>query len=346
MSVHESRYQPYKITSKNKLESQLIKLLDQTFDISIQNTNTSLSRITGINLAILIDAINQTFNIKLNANVIQQKTLSEVADFMILETKAKNRNMVMPLNGVKGKPPLYFICGITLYSPLAKNLSEHFSCYGIYVSQEEHFFKHDADKKNSLTIPHLASHYVEAIINNIAENNGTKKNKITIAGVSFGGILAFEIARQLKQKEYEVSGLVILDAMLPGALTRPWSLIIKLAVKKIKSLLNAILIRWHSSADLSVKAKISAREKRKVALWKVIQGTAVKAYFNSFPTFNGPALIVRAADQHGHKVEPSLCWRPKLKGPIFLGESLGTHLEVLQSNETAKLILTNIIPHT
>lgn len=345
MSEPKAENQRYKITTKNKLESQLIELIDQTFDIRIQDTNTPLSSTKGINLINLINVINKTFNIQLNNNLIQQKSISEIADFMLLETKAKKRNMVMPLNGVKGKPPLYFVCGITLYSPLAKNLSEHFSCYGIYVPQEEHFFNHDADQKNSLTIPHLATHYVEAIIKHIAENDGTQKTKVTIAGVSFGGILAFEIARQLKQKKYEVSGLVILDAMLPGALTRPWSLIIKLAVKKINSQLNAIVKRWSPSTSLSTKAKISPREKRKIALWKVIQGKAVQAYFNSFPTFNGPSLIVRAADQHGHKVEPSLCWSPKLKGPIFLGESPGTHLEVLQSSETAKLILTNIAPH-
>ena len=345
MSEHKPENQLYKITTKSKLESQLIELIDQAFDISIQDINTPLSSAKGINLVNLIDVINKAFNIQLNKNIIQQKSISEIADFMILETKAKKPNMVMPLNGVKGKPPLYFICGITLYSPLAKNLSEHFSCYGIYVPQEEHFFKHDADKKNSLTIPHLATHYVETIIKHIAENNGTKKTKVAIAGVSFGGILAFEIARQLKQKGYEVSGLIILDAILPGALTRPWSLIIKLAVKKIKSSLNAIVKRWRSSTGLSTKVKISAREKRKIAFWEVIQGEAVQAYFNSFPTFTGPSLIVRAADQHGHKVEPSLCWSPKLKGPIFLGESPGTHLEVLQSNETAKLILTNIVSH-
>ncbi|MFK5915071.1 MAG: thioesterase domain-containing protein, partial [Woeseiaceae bacterium] len=293
----------YEITTKSKLESQLIALLDQKLGLSIEDLNTPVSFSTNIALASLIDTINQAFNIKLNHNLIQQKSLSEIADFMILETKAKSQNMVMPLNIAKGKPPLYFICGITLYSPLAKKLSENFSCYGIYVPQEEHFFKHDADKQNSTTIPYLAAHYVEAIVKHVAENTPNKVEKpvIAVAGVSFGGILAFEIARQLMQKEYKVSGLVILDAILPGALTRPLSLTAKLAFKKIKSFFT----RRSSSASLPA-VKVSAREQRKVALWKIIQGKAVQTYFKSLPTFNGTTLIIRAADQLGHNIEPSL----------------------------------------
>lgn len=253
----------------------------------------------------------------------------------------KTENIVMSLNKAKGKPQLYFVCGITLYSPLAKNLSEHFSCNGIYVPQEDIFLKNEGGN-TSLTIPYLASLYVEAILKHASENTENKNAlpSIAVGGVSFGGVLAFEIARQLEQKKCNISGLIILDTILPGALSRPWTLTVKLAMKKIKTIITSMI----NTPSSQTKSKTSAREKRKSDLWKLIKSKSTQAYFKTLPTFSGLTLIIRAADQYGHTAEPSLCWAPKLKGPLILGESPGTHLETIKSKETAILISDHIIP--
>ncbi|MFT5082863.1 MAG: thioesterase domain-containing protein [Lentisphaeria bacterium] len=290
-------------------------------------------------------------DVQLDSQLIEQKSVAKVVE-LVLQTKEKIsekikikpkiqiQNMVMPLNSGKGKPSLYLICGITLYSPLAKNLSGDFACFGIYVPQEKLFFKH-AKQNNDFTVSYLASLYVDAIYKHAVENTLSKNTppRLALGGVSFGGVLAFEIARQLTQNGCEVSGLIMLDTVLPGALTRPWSLTLKSLIKKIRVQIGNI---QNIITNNSTSVKMSAREVRKVELLAIIRGKATQAYLKGHPTFSGPTLIVRAAEQYGHIVEPSLCWHSRLRGPVYLGEAAGEHLEILQSPETAKLIAAHI----
>ncbi len=238
--------------------------------------------------------------------------------------------MVMPLNQNKSAPPLFFICGIALYSPLAKNLKFDFSCYGVYVPEEESFLSQG--NKVDMTIPYLAELYVKAI------KHHTPAGPYTIAGVSFGGILAFEISRQLQEDGNTDTKLIILDAVLPGSLKRGWGLSVKLACKKLKKLATIDTLKLAAKKIFSKRNKKITREDKKKQLWKIIRGKATKQYFANKPTFSGPTLIVRAKEQYGHTLVPDLCWSPMLKGDVILGEAPGSHLEIIQSQKTAELI--------
>lgn len=280
--------------------------------------------------ALLVQDINQAFEINLRVeDLAKHKTIAKLSK-LTLKGKSKLNRHVIPLNRNKNKPPLFFICGIALYSPLAKNLIDDFACYGIYVPEEEGFLK-STGQGDSITIPRLAELYIKVI------REHTPSGPYTIAGVSFGGVLAFEIARQLRLADQDVAGLVILDAVLPGSLKRGWKLIIKGLLSKCKVLsLKRFLPKSNASA--------SGRELRKKQLWQIIKGKSTQKYFNSNPTFSEPTLIIRAADQAGCKLAPDLCWGPRLSGAIILGEAPGSHLEILQSKTTAEYIINYIRP--
>ncbi|MFT7558248.1 MAG: thioesterase domain-containing protein [Flavobacteriales bacterium] len=330
---------------KSQLESQLIELFDQKFGMSVTDIDAQLSFPLKINVSKLNDVINHTFDIVLDDKLLHKKPISKVAE-IVLKAKKKCKHMVMPLNSTKDKPSFYFICGIALYGPLAKNLANDFCCYGIFIPQEEIFFK-NAGRNSAYTIPYLASLYVDAILNHASGNansGNTAPPTLAIGGVSFGGVLAFEIARQLKAKGCEVLGLAILDAVLPGALTRSCYSACR---SKMSHLMEPIKAWLAPKSDVlaAPSSKVPPREKQKKHLLHIFRGKVTRAYFDSDPIYSGPTLVVRAADQSNFNVEPSLCWSPKLKGPIIIGEASGAHLEILQSLDTANLIISYIKPN-
>lgn len=305
------------ITSNLKLSS--LEVNDQYY-IEEENSPKSVS---------LLNSINNVYGIKLQLKDLIEHPTTKKLSVLVNQCISKQKSLVIPLNKNRTAPPLFFICGITLYSPLAKNLNENYSCYGIYISAEESFLQ-SSSNEDSMTIPHLASLYLDAI------KRHTPTGPYTIAGISFGGVLAFEIARQLLKAGEKIKGLIILDTVLPGSHTTG-------KLHFIKKLLDELKTKLHKNPKVKEK-RHSATDNldKQRQLLRIFSRKTTKRYFNGNPIFSEPTLIIRADDQLGYHTAPDLCWSPKLSGPIILTESPGTHLKIIQSKKTAEYIINYI----
>ncbi|TVZ41773.1 thioesterase superfamily protein [Alteromonadaceae bacterium 2753L.S.0a.02] len=317
-------------TPKNDIEVKLLDMFCAHAGAPILSVNDDFfsaggSRTTACGL---IKEIVDVFDTKLGfADLKANPTVSKLAkviknDRSILDFK------VISLNAQKSKPPIYFICGIALYAPLAKRLSDHFSCYGIYIPEEKEFL----DAGGGMAIEALASHYVAVI------KQHNPQAPMVLAGVSFGGVLAFEIARQLRETGNNVAGLIILDTVLPGALKKNWQVRKNSLTKKLRHFTSGA---WFKSLQTSKSSKPPKKDLN-VRLWNIIRGKVTTAYFNANPQFAGDALIIRAEDQAGHDLVPDMMWMPKLSGSVILAKSPGSHLEIIRSKETAEHIINHI----
>ncbi|WP_317933025.1 non-ribosomal peptide synthetase [Halioxenophilus sp. WMMB6] len=290
---------------------------------------------------VIANKINTIFDLALQAEDLERyPTITQLAE-PAKQSRKKLGTMLVQLNKVKDQPSLFFVCGIALYGNLAKNLGNNYSCYGIYVPEEEAFIKAD-EKLNSYTLEDLARCYVKAI------KKHTPNGPYTVAGASFGGVLAFEIARQLQQMGDTISGLVIFDAILPGTIKRTWASI-KISVgRRLRRLLSKETLykvrKQLTSLTKPKKAPKITAEARKKQLTNILKGPRVRDYFYNKPTFGEPTLIVRAGYQGEQKLAPDLNWGSKLTGPMILSEAPGDHLEILQSKETADLIVQFLRP--
>lgn len=112
----------------------------------------------------------------------------------------------IPLNETRDKPVLYLVLGVQLYRPLAAHLAEHYSVYGVYARRE---LKMLETPECMTTVPELARDYVEIIRQHQPEG------PYRIGGVSFGGIVAYEVAQQLRASGAEVAFVGLIDAVLP-----------------------------------------------------------------------------------------------------------------------------------
>ena len=111
--------------------------------------------------------------------------------------------------------PLFLVNGLFLYRDLARQLGPNQPVYGIYIDDEV-----DPERPRiplQMRIPvdsveFLAARYLDRI--RAIQPNGPYQ----LGGESFGGVVAFEIARQFAEQGEEVALVVLLDANAPGIL--------------------------------------------------------------------------------------------------------------------------------
>lgn len=113
---------------------------------------------------------------------------------------------------VSGSGPIVFcICGVHVYQELAEELTPDFSMHGIFLPVEQELF---AAGRGRLSVEDMARRYLAAVREQ--QPNGP----YLLLGFCFGGILAYEVAQQLRAAGEEVSMLVMLDSTLNSLMPR------------------------------------------------------------------------------------------------------------------------------
>lgn len=254
---------------------------------------------------------------------------------------------VIPLQPRGDKPPLICIAGIDLYSSLAEQFAPDRPVYGIYVPAEVQ--AQDEELKGSsrpqLTVEELASRYVVAI------SSIRSSGPVHLAGISFGGVLAFEIAHQLRRQQTDVGEVLLFDSILPRGVRRlPVQRALHLVGKALRVGPRETLcrirqrIRLHSgmlarvidgsgSEDRADEAeRISAARLR--FFWEV-----VKKY--DPPPYDGSVTLFRALESNlfgrGYEVEAEYGWKGLVAGGLPIREVPGSHLGILEPPHVEKL---------
>ena len=110
------------------------------------------------------------------------------------------------LNEKCDAPPLFMLSGIHIYRELAKRLEGRCPAYGVFATSE---FGALESATVRYTVPALARDYVEIIRRKQA------RGPYQLLGYSFAGIVAYEVAQQLRAAGEEVRYLAMVDAALP-----------------------------------------------------------------------------------------------------------------------------------
>jgi thioesterase domain-containing protein len=117
---------------------------------------------------------------------------------------------VVKLNKVDSGTPFYCLCGLLLYKPFAEHFSQY-PVYGMYADAEVTNLNQWNPQNNKLvSFDKLTDSYVAGIKKHA---NG---NKLKIAGLSFGGIVALEVEKKLRAEGYEVEDVILFDTYVPS----------------------------------------------------------------------------------------------------------------------------------
>lgn len=232
-------------------------------------------------------------------------------------------------------PPLFCLLGVRLYQELALSLPAGRSVIGIHVPIR---FVPGRDPRP--TVLSVARKYVKLI----CERQPT--GPYFLAGLCFGGIVAFETARQLIELGHTVDTVALLDAQLPRALVldrsrqvrglfwravedprriRPF---VQRRVQKVLARLQGQVpvpaLRW-----LKLERSLSAVELDVLGPEAL---AATKDYDRVVTRIAAKLLVFRALDRQlgvGTELDPALGW-DNLATKIFVHGVPGDHLEILQ----------------
>jgi amino acid adenylation domain-containing protein len=137
------------------------------------------------------------------AALLETSTIEKLAQLLELGAKSITWDSLVPIKPKGNKMPMYMVHGaglnVLLFNALAINMSSDQPVYGLQA-------KGLNGVDEPLTkIEDIATHYINAIMG----QNPT--GPYALAGYSFGGIIAFEMARQLEALGKEVKMLAMFD---------------------------------------------------------------------------------------------------------------------------------------
>lgn len=120
---------------------------------------------------------------------------------------------IVPLRKRPGKPTVYCVhpAGghIISYMQLLPHFQEEFSFYGIQA------YGLEEGQEIMTSVPDTAAIYVDEIIKQQELDGAGPEVPIHVAGWSYGGVLAYEVAQQLQRKGYKMGMLGLIDSWCP-----------------------------------------------------------------------------------------------------------------------------------
>jgi thioesterase domain-containing protein len=287
-----------------KLESELVGLWSRLLHLEALGVDDDFFDLGGHSLL----AVQLTQRIKCDLGrtctltmLFRNRTIRELARQLELDSPNLNDATVLELQPAGEPPGLFCVCGLHLYQELADQMAPDLPVYGVFLPYEEQMLKEGSAKVvRTRSIEELAAAYVEAI------RDKQPKGPYLVCGVSFGGVLAYEISQQLRQAGHEVPLVALLDSVLPIAIGRDWT---RWGVDQVRRLrqegvvafakraIRQILGRFnsgHSPAKTPEEAALHAMQIQRQQFYH----KAEIAY--RVPPSSGPLLLVRAKDQSFH----------------------------------------------
>jgi thioesterase domain-containing protein/acyl carrier protein len=274
-------------------------------------------------------------------SLFSASTLRQVAD-AIRSGGGQFERGAIALRREPGAPRMFFICGVHMYRTVAVGLGQGIESYGVVVTADELLVAAlQTNLTPDLDVAARVEEYLDAI------RSVQAHGPYHLAGVSFGGVLAYEIARALRKAGEEVHTLALLDPILPRSVhtnrlgqlehlikaDRIWSLGERLA----KSLFGGRNTRQDGRGDGASHADAAQR----LAELRDQQYTnAIAEWDKVAPTYDGDAMLFRATDvtdYPGLTIDRDLGWQRLIKGRLTIYDLPGSHLGILRPPNVHRL---------
>src|SRR6218665_1608222 len=207
LEVKPPRERREKVEPRNEVESQLARIWNEVLrqgSVSVQDDFFELGGHSILAMR-LVSMVNRPFQRQLPVGVLfESRTIESLAEHLTRAAGGavdqRGSGVVVLRKGRGTQPPLFFVPpvggSVLCYRPLAQALGPDQPFYGIqaHAAVEDSAFQ---------TIEELASAYLEDML------EIQPQGPYLLGGWSMGGGVAFEIARQLRQRGERVSELFL-----------------------------------------------------------------------------------------------------------------------------------------
>jgi thioesterase domain-containing protein len=257
----------------------------------------------------------------------------------------RNASVVVPLQPDGNGLPIFCICGVNLYKHFAESLGKGQPVFGVYVAVNRAIVNQAIRGYRpavSLERERLGDAYYEAIAR--VQPHGPYR----LAGLSFGGIIAMEVAYKMRKSRAEVELVFLLDAVLPQAQRINWTkwfsyqtaeIIKGKGAKKLRRLLMGLrngVVQDRPQPDIQDRAEY---EEFAIRRWAALQATVEKWQAHQ-PTYDFRTILFRASDNSWGPyidLDDDLGWRPYLGDRLSIVEVSGGHTSIIEPPNVADL---------
>lgn len=264
---------------------------------------------------------------------------------------------LVPIKPIGNKVPLFIVHGAGLNVLNFMNLSKHFDedqpIYGIQGTKPKGF---DGWYES---IEAMAAHYIDAIV------KVNPKGPYALAGFSFGGIVAFEMTRQLKAQGKTVSLTALLDSYVDSSyyygnyrrkqLVRYFDITHR-RLDFLKEMLlswKAFKMRINGKKEYILQRHFGKKkimtEQEELALQQFIEADSlVKKIVDRYhlKPQNFEVNLFRSKDDDNYKLDPThLGWKKAALGGVTIHNISGNHLDIVAppNDKVLARLLQNIL---
>jgi thioesterase domain-containing protein/acyl carrier protein len=354
------------VPPRNDLERQLAQIWEELLGVQPIGVRDDFFDLDGDSLLAvdLFEQIEQKFGKKLPISTLfQAGTVEALAQIIsqggdlasgkavaVKQDKLKaSWSSLVEIQPNGSKPPLFCVHplggGVLCYRELAMHLGAEQPVYGLQPKGLD-------GKQPPLTrVEEMASHYIQAI------QAFQPQGPYFLAGYSFGGVVAFEMAQQLQRQGEQVGILVMIDTCRPGFIKRsPFLIRIFLHLNKVLQLGPGYI--WHKAkgwnewvmyhltshlkqqyqryVDIAQHTLSITRNLSDTSEHLAVIDANVKALSEyAFQVYPGKMTLLRTEDQKrddavGVHYDPLFGWRDIITGELDVHYIPGNHLCVLQ----------------
>lgn len=191
--------------AQNQVERELINICRELLEVENIGIRDDFFELGGDSLQVarLYSKIEEIWGCKIHiSEFYREATVKNLAE-MILDDSIATLNcpFIVPIQKNGSKPPLFCVHPIRgealKYWELASSLGDEQPVYGL------RFHRKSLDK--DLGMEQLAARYIEGML------SVQPKGPYFLAGYSLGGVIAFEIARQLAKSGYDMGMVAMID---------------------------------------------------------------------------------------------------------------------------------------
>ncbi|MEN9521589.1 MAG: hypothetical protein RLZZ381_4177, partial [Cyanobacteriota bacterium] len=211
----QARYEPEAtyVAPRNQLEFQLAAIWQNVLGIQNIGIHDNFFDLGGQSLLAvrLFAEIHQSFNQKLTlSTILQASTIEQLAKVIGQKQHLPDSSYLVPIQPYGSKVPFFGIHGAQGEVLFFKSLANR-------LGSEQPFYAIRAPGQNGETTPltsveEMAKLYIQEV------KTIQPQGPYLLGGYSFGGLVAFEMARQFKEQGQEVSLLALLDCYAPESL--------------------------------------------------------------------------------------------------------------------------------
>ena len=338
------------IPAGNELEQQLTEIWESVLGIQPIGIQNNFFEMGGSSLLAvqMLTQIEKLWGKSLPiTTLLQAPTIEDLV--LVLNNVEPEEGMgdLVTLQSGGSKPPLFCIYGVLLYQDLVNHLDPDQPVYGVFLQEEVDLLKTGrCDQHNCVfaSVPTIAARYLETI------RSFQPHGPYYLAGESFGGVVAFEMAQQLQAAGEEVALVALLDSWLLNGYTQSlvqrlklhWKLLSKhglsyivkrvqrrtqMVRRKLAASLHKVYQQLHpfsGSISLAV-TEVTQQDVRASVLQRASRLYVPKPY-------TGKMVLFRAMERDLFEVgyDRDLGWGPLAAGGLEIFDVPGDHLGILK----------------